>query len=78
MSEAHKSEYTQFDVTEFQQREDNESSHVDLMYSTDIPTNIVNMMGVRTTIRDRQMHQQLKDDLIEHVWFKFGRDEHNN
>uniref|UniRef100_A0A0D3EDX7 DDE Tnp4 domain-containing protein n=1 Tax=Brassica oleracea var. oleracea TaxID=109376 RepID=A0A0D3EDX7_BRAOL len=70
--------YTQFDVSEFQQGEDNKSSHVDLMYSTDIPTNIANMMGVRTRIRDRQMHQQLKDDLVEHVWFKFGRDEDNN
>ena len=27
---------------------------------------IANMMGVRTRICDRQMHQQLKDDLVEH------------
>uniref|UniRef100_A0A0D3BLZ0 DDE Tnp4 domain-containing protein n=1 Tax=Brassica oleracea var. oleracea TaxID=109376 RepID=A0A0D3BLZ0_BRAOL len=70
--------YTQFDVSEFQQGEDNGSSHVDLTYSTDMPKNITNMMGVRTRIRDRHMHQQLKDDLVEHVWFKFGRDEDNN
>ena len=70
--------YTQFDVSEFQQGEDNGSSHVDLTYSTDIPTNIANMMGVRTRIRDRQMHQQLKADLVEHIWRKFGRDEDNN
>ena len=70
--------YTQFDVSDFQQAEDNGSSHVDLTYSTDIPTNIANMMGVRTRIRDRQMHQQLKDDLVEHIWQKFGRDEDNN
>uniref|UniRef100_A0A0D3D7J5 Uncharacterized protein n=1 Tax=Brassica oleracea var. oleracea TaxID=109376 RepID=A0A0D3D7J5_BRAOL len=69
--------YTQFDVSEFQQGEDNGSSHVDLKYSTDIPTNIANMMGVRTRIRDRQMHEQL-NDLVEYVWRKFGRDEHNN
>uniref|UniRef100_A0A0D3ANE4 DDE Tnp4 domain-containing protein n=1 Tax=Brassica oleracea var. oleracea TaxID=109376 RepID=A0A0D3ANE4_BRAOL len=56
--------YTQFDVSEFQQAEDNESSHVDLTYSTDMPTNIANMIDVRTRIRDRQMHQQLKDDLV--------------
>uniref|UniRef100_A0A0D3CHK0 DDE Tnp4 domain-containing protein n=1 Tax=Brassica oleracea var. oleracea TaxID=109376 RepID=A0A0D3CHK0_BRAOL len=43
-------------VKEFQQGEDNKSSHVDLTYSTDIPTNIANMMGVRTRIRDRQIH----------------------
>uniref|UniRef100_A0A0D3BT71 DDE Tnp4 domain-containing protein n=1 Tax=Brassica oleracea var. oleracea TaxID=109376 RepID=A0A0D3BT71_BRAOL len=70
--------YTQFDVSEFQQGEDTGSSHVDLMYSTDIPTNIANMMNVRTRIRDRHMHQQLKDDLVEHVWRKFGHDEDNN
>ncbi|XP_048606056.1 putative nuclease HARBI1 [Brassica napus] len=70
--------YTQFDVSEFQQREDTGSSHVDLTYSTDIPTNIANMMNVRTRIRDRHMHQQLKDDLVEHVWRKFGHDEDNN
>ena len=70
--------YSLFNVDEFQQGEDNGSSHVDLMYSTDIPTNIANMMNVRTRIRDRQMHQQLKDDLVEHVWLKFGREDDNN
>ena len=45
--------YTQFDVSEFQQGEDNGSSHVDLTYSTNIPTNIANMMGVRSRIRDK-------------------------
>uniref|UniRef100_A0A0D2ZSU5 DDE Tnp4 domain-containing protein n=1 Tax=Brassica oleracea var. oleracea TaxID=109376 RepID=A0A0D2ZSU5_BRAOL len=59
--------YTQFDISEFQQGEDTRTSHVDLTYSTDIPTNIVNMMGARTRICDRQMHQQLKDDLVEHI-----------
>ena len=34
----------------FQQTEDNRSSHVDLTYSTDIPTNIANIMGVRTKL----------------------------
>uniref|UniRef100_A0A0D3BGD7 DDE Tnp4 domain-containing protein n=1 Tax=Brassica oleracea var. oleracea TaxID=109376 RepID=A0A0D3BGD7_BRAOL len=70
--------YTQFDVSEFQQGEDNGSSYVDLTFSADMPTNIVNMMGVRTRIRDKQMHQQLKDDLVEHIWRIFGRDEDNN
>ena len=32
--------YTQYDVPEFQQGEENRSSHVDLTYSTDIPINI--------------------------------------
>ena len=35
------------------------------------------MMSVRTRIRDRQMHEQLKGDLVEHVWRKFGGDEDN-
>uniref|UniRef100_A0A0D3DHW0 Myb-like domain-containing protein n=1 Tax=Brassica oleracea var. oleracea TaxID=109376 RepID=A0A0D3DHW0_BRAOL len=69
--------YTHFDVSEFQQGEDTGTSHVDLTYSTDIPSNIANMMGVRTRIRDRQMHQQLKADLVEHIWRKFGPDGDN-
>uniref|UniRef100_A0A0D3AYB5 DDE Tnp4 domain-containing protein n=1 Tax=Brassica oleracea var. oleracea TaxID=109376 RepID=A0A0D3AYB5_BRAOL len=60
--------YTQFNLSEFQQAEDNRSSHVDLNYSTDIPSNIVNMMGVRTRICDIQMNEQLKADLVEHLW----------
>ena len=70
--------YTQFDVSEFQQIEDNGSSHVDLTYSTDISINIANMMDVRTRIHDRQMPQQVKVDLVEHVWRKFRRDEDDN
>ena len=64
--------YTQYDVLEFQQGDDNGSSHMDLTYSTDIPTNIANMMGVRTRIRNRQMHRQVKANLFEHLWRKFG------
>uniref|UniRef100_A0A0D3AKR6 Uncharacterized protein n=1 Tax=Brassica oleracea var. oleracea TaxID=109376 RepID=A0A0D3AKR6_BRAOL len=70
--------YTRYDLSEFQQGEDTGTPHVDLTYSTNIPSNVANMMGVRTRIRDRQMHQQLKDDLVEHLWLKFGRDEDNN
>ena len=70
--------YTQFDVSDFQEAEDNGSSHVDLTYSTNMPSNIANMMSARTRIRDRKMHQQLKADLVEHIWRKFGHDEDNN
>uniref|UniRef100_A0A0D3E428 Myb-like domain-containing protein n=1 Tax=Brassica oleracea var. oleracea TaxID=109376 RepID=A0A0D3E428_BRAOL len=59
--------YTLFNLSEFLPGEDNGSSHVDLTYSTDIPPNIANMMGVRTKPRDKQMHEQLKADLVEHV-----------
>uniref|UniRef100_A0A0D3BC02 No apical meristem-associated C-terminal domain-containing protein n=1 Tax=Brassica oleracea var. oleracea TaxID=109376 RepID=A0A0D3BC02_BRAOL len=37
--------YTQYDVSEFQQGKDTGSSHVNLTFSTDIPTNIGNIMG---------------------------------
>uniref|UniRef100_A0A0D3AUP2 No apical meristem-associated C-terminal domain-containing protein n=1 Tax=Brassica oleracea var. oleracea TaxID=109376 RepID=A0A0D3AUP2_BRAOL len=59
--------YTQYDVSEFQKGEDNGRSYVDLTYSTYIPTNIANQMSVQIRIRDRQMHQQLKDDLVQHI-----------
>ena len=62
--EDERDEYTQFDVSDFQQVEGTGSSHVDLTYSTYIPTNITNMMDVRTRICDRQVHQQLKADLV--------------
>uniref|UniRef100_A0A0D3ECE4 DDE Tnp4 domain-containing protein n=1 Tax=Brassica oleracea var. oleracea TaxID=109376 RepID=A0A0D3ECE4_BRAOL len=51
--------YNLYNVSEFQQGEDSGSSHVDLTYSTDTPSNIQNMMSVRTTIRDRQKHERL-------------------
>uniref|UniRef100_A0A0D3DAG7 DDE Tnp4 domain-containing protein n=1 Tax=Brassica oleracea var. oleracea TaxID=109376 RepID=A0A0D3DAG7_BRAOL len=76
--ENERDDYTQYDVSDFQQGEGSVSSYVDLTYSTDIPTNIANQMGVRTRIRDRQAHQQLKGDLVEHIWHKFGRDQDNN
>uniref|UniRef100_A0A0D3CJP2 Uncharacterized protein n=1 Tax=Brassica oleracea var. oleracea TaxID=109376 RepID=A0A0D3CJP2_BRAOL len=64
--------------TGFQHGEETESSHVDLDFSSNMPTNLVNMMGFRTRVRDRQMHEQLKADLVEHLWSKFGEDEDNN
>ena len=70
--------YNLYNVSEFQQGEETGSSHVDLDFSTDMPTNIANMMGVRTRIRDRQTHQRLKGDLVEHIWRKFGHDQDTN
>uniref|UniRef100_A0A0D3BIL9 Myb-like domain-containing protein n=1 Tax=Brassica oleracea var. oleracea TaxID=109376 RepID=A0A0D3BIL9_BRAOL len=65
--EDERDEYTQYDISDFQQGEGSGSSHVDPTYSTKIPTNIANQMGVRTRIHDRQAHQQLKGDLVEHI-----------
>ena len=70
--------YTLYNVTEFQQGEDSGSSHVDLDFDMGMPTNIANMMDARTRIRDKPMHEQLKADLVEHLWGKFRRDEYNN
>ena len=70
--------YTQYNLAEFIQGEENESSHVDYDFDRDRPTNIANMMGVRTDIRDNPTHHQLKHDLVENIWRKFGDGEDNN
>ena len=59
--------FTQYDVFEFQQGED-----VDLTYSVNMATNLGNTIDRRTKVRNRQAHQQLKKDLIENIWAKFG------
>ena len=38
----------------------------------DIPSNLGNMMSIRNRVRDKTIHQQLKADLVEHIWQKFG------
>ena len=70
--------YSLFNVAEFQQVEDNGTSQVDLGFSQEMPTNIANMMHSRQRIRDEPTHHQLKTDLVEHVWHKFGSDEDDN
>ncbi|XP_018450842.2 uncharacterized protein LOC108822299 [Raphanus sativus] len=70
--------YTHYDVSGFQQGEDTGSSDIDLTFSTDTPSRITDMMRMETTIRDGQMHQQLKADLVENIWRKFGHDGDNN
>ncbi|XP_024004096.1 putative nuclease HARBI1 [Eutrema salsugineum] len=64
--------YTQYDVDSFTQLEATRTSQVDLTYETDRPTNIGNLMGIRNSIRDQTKHDQLKADLVEHLWNKFG------
>ncbi|CAA7030848.1 unnamed protein product [Microthlaspi erraticum] len=59
-----------YDEAEFQPREGNISS--DVRHSDDMPTNVEEMMDVRVSIRDEQMHQQLKNDLVEKIWETFG------
>ncbi|XP_013608057.1 PREDICTED: glutathione S-transferase T3-like [Brassica oleracea var. oleracea] len=56
----------------FEQPESNRSSEVDFTFSTDMPSNLGNMMANRNQIRDRKINQQLKADLVENIWQKFG------
>uniref|UniRef100_A0A0D3DCP4 Myb-like domain-containing protein n=1 Tax=Brassica oleracea var. oleracea TaxID=109376 RepID=A0A0D3DCP4_BRAOL len=39
---------------------------------TERPTNLNNMFPNRNDLRDRHMHDQLKNDLIQIIWNKFG------
>ena len=70
--------YTQFDISVFAQPDSNRSSEVDFTYSTDMPSNLGNMMSIRNRVRDKQTHQQLKADLIENIWKKFGTNQDFN
>ncbi|XP_010456778.1 PREDICTED: uncharacterized protein LOC104738279 [Camelina sativa] len=68
--EDERDEYRQLDPTEFAQVEAHRTSHVDSTFSTDIPSNVSNMMTMlskRKEIRNQQKHQQLKDDLVENI-----------
>ncbi|XP_024004112.1 putative nuclease HARBI1 [Eutrema salsugineum] len=68
-------EKTQYDLSDFQHGDGHGSSHVSQNYSTDMPSNIADMMGTRKKIKDKQVHQQLQADLVEHIWQKFGDEE---
>uniref|UniRef100_A0A0D3DQ76 DDE Tnp4 domain-containing protein n=1 Tax=Brassica oleracea var. oleracea TaxID=109376 RepID=A0A0D3DQ76_BRAOL len=71
--ENERDEGTQFNLSDFEEGEASRSSHVDRR-TRRMPTNIANQMGVRTEIRDTNVHAQLKRDLVEHIWAKFGTD----
>ena len=58
--------FTQYNAFEFQEREDEDS------FSVNMPSHLGNTMDRRTSLRNRQTHQQLKNDLIEYIWAKFG------
>lgn len=60
------------DPAEFEQGEGSGTSQVDLEFSTNMPTTLHNMLGIRNDIRDKKLHERLKNDLIEHMWQKFG------
>ncbi|XP_024016262.1 uncharacterized protein LOC112089741 [Eutrema salsugineum] len=64
--------YTQYHVEEFTQVEANRTSQVDLAYETDWASNMTNLMGIRNNVRDQNTHYRLTNDLVEHIWNKFG------
>ncbi|XP_024004241.1 uncharacterized protein LOC112081640 [Eutrema salsugineum] len=64
--------FTLRNVSEFQQGDENGNAQVDQDYSTNMLTNIANMFDARNRIRDNHIHAQLKNDLVEHIWQKFG------
>ncbi|XP_048603704.1 uncharacterized protein LOC125581769 [Brassica napus] len=43
--------YTQYDTSEFEEGDSSRSSEVDMSYSTDMPSNLGNMLGVRSHVR---------------------------
>ncbi|XP_010501452.1 PREDICTED: uncharacterized protein LOC104778706 [Camelina sativa] len=60
--ENERDEYTQANVSDFPQGDD-----VDISYSIDMASNISNVLNGRIIIRDREVHDQLKHDLVEHL-----------
>ncbi|XP_033143046.1 uncharacterized protein LOC117132543 [Brassica rapa] len=44
----------------------------DVSFCVKMPTEIFSSLDRRARVRDRPVHQQLKHDLIEHIWDKFG------
>ncbi|KAG2318386.1 hypothetical protein Bca52824_011599 [Brassica carinata] len=70
--------YTQFDVSDFTQPDSNQSSEVDFTYSTEMSSNLGSMINIRNRVRDKTIHQQLKADLVENIWEKFGTNQDFN
>ncbi|CAA7017819.1 unnamed protein product [Microthlaspi erraticum] len=59
-------------VTEFQQGGADGSGSSRVRPPDRLPSNVHNIMANRADIRDQQKHHQLKADLVEHIWNKFG------
>uniref|UniRef100_A0A0D3CEV7 DDE Tnp4 domain-containing protein n=1 Tax=Brassica oleracea var. oleracea TaxID=109376 RepID=A0A0D3CEV7_BRAOL len=66
--------YTQCDISEFEEGESSRTSEVDMSYARK-PSNLRAMLEIRSQVRDQHIHEQLKFDLIQNIWNKFGNDE---
>ncbi|XP_010463433.1 PREDICTED: uncharacterized protein LOC104744113 [Camelina sativa] len=64
--------YTLFDPSEFTHMESNRTLEVDFTVPTTMPSCVSTMMNIRLSVRDRDKHKQLQDDLVENIWAKFG------
>ena len=64
--EDERSSYTQYNVDEFQEREEVDT------FSVTMPSTLGTTIDRRTSVRNKQHHQHLKNDLIENIWAKFG------
>uniref|UniRef100_A0A0D3E4H0 DDE Tnp4 domain-containing protein n=1 Tax=Brassica oleracea var. oleracea TaxID=109376 RepID=A0A0D3E4H0_BRAOL len=69
--EDERSSGTEDNVHEFEEREEVAT------FSVNMPSPIVSTINRRTSVRNRQVHEHLKYDLIENIWAKFGHLTHN-
>ncbi|WZZ64799.1 hypothetical protein YC2023_076169 [Brassica napus] len=63
--EDERSTYTQYNVREFQESEEEDT------FIVTPNSNLGTAMDRRSSVRNRQAHEQLKFDLIENIWAKF-------
>ncbi|KAH6758966.1 hypothetical protein C2S51_019201 [Perilla frutescens var. frutescens] len=54
------------------QRSEDQEEENDLIYSTERIASLSSYMKTRSQLRNREAHAILRDDLIEHIWQKFG------
>ncbi|XP_019094351.1 PREDICTED: putative nuclease HARBI1 [Camelina sativa] len=62
-------------VSEFQDGEDVDQTYT--VGAASLGSNMSSTITCRTHLRDKQVHDQLKKDLIEHIWTNFGHLPHN-
>uniref|UniRef100_A0A0D3DCZ4 DDE Tnp4 domain-containing protein n=1 Tax=Brassica oleracea var. oleracea TaxID=109376 RepID=A0A0D3DCZ4_BRAOL len=61
--------YTRYDISEFVEGETSKSSEVDFSFSTNMPSNLGNILAIRSELRDQRKHER-KTDLIENIFLK--------
>ena len=64
--EDERSTFTQYNEREFQESEEEDT------FTVTPNSNLGTAMDRRSSVRNRQAHEQLKFDLIENIWAKFG------